>query len=130
MDSNGETSQNFGLGLQIAYSVIIAVLVTDLTLICRLKFSKTIMITHLTLWPYRVALLLLMVMLLETSFLLYYSQVLYKDHYFKLLIKLLSDDSIFQNCLLTTTIIKFMLCLLFNVLRAHQQEALVTFVVF
>lgn len=73
MEFNLETSENFGLGLQVACSIIIAMLVTDLTLICRLKFSKTIMITHLTLWPYRVALLLLTVMLIEESFLLYYS---------------------------------------------------------
>ena len=64
------SEDELGLGLQIAFSIIVATLVINITLICHIKFSDQ-SITHMTMRPYFFALALLLVLTLEASIWLY-----------------------------------------------------------
>ena len=70
---------NIGLGIHIAFSMIVATIVLNITLICHIKFSDQT-ITHLTRRPYFVALIQLLVLLAESSFWIYLLFVAYKDN--------------------------------------------------
>ena len=70
--------ENFGLGILISFSMILATIVINITLICHIKFSDQT-ITHLTMRPYFAALFQLLVLLAEVSVLLCMLSIVYKD---------------------------------------------------
>ena len=124
------TDENFGLGIQIAFSLISASIVTNITLICHIKFSDQT-ITHLTRRPYFVALVLLLIHLAECSFWLILCFITYKDRYDRLIFDLIviKKTSIYSLASIFG-ITKNVGVLMFSLTRVYENEALLVFIIF
>jgi len=108
---------------EVDFSVSVVFLLVNLTLLMRMRFGDS-PITHLSVLPYIVSLALLSLMIFELIIECYLGNVIY-EYDLKGLVDSLFDIEDAINFLLTVTgLAKLDFLLLFIVLRAHEQEAL------
>ena len=123
-------NSNFGLGIHIAFSMIVATIVLNITLICHIKFSDQT-ITHLTMRPYYVSLAQLILLLVEVSLSAYFIFIKYNDN-----IKSFLDDfthikrTPLYSLFTILGLLKNTGILVFSLTRVHENEALLIFIIF
>ena len=114
--------------MEYSFSIIIASLVINIVLLCRIKFGE-LTITKLSTRPYWISLILLLVQLCESSYLMYMTEVEYKGRYFAFVENVLKPGASLHMAVTISGTTKMMLILFFTLTRAHEYEALVTFVI-
>jgi len=89
MEAPEKEEQSFadGFGFEAVFSVAVSALLINIVLIARIKYGQ-MQITHITTRPYLIAMFLLITLLIEVCTYIILGDIVYKDQWSKLKIKL------------------------------------------
>ena len=120
-----------GYGFYITLSFIITALIFNIFLLVRIKYGDAV-VTHLTLWPYRISLILLILMLVDTSI----SIVIFKEQQ-TLIIKILEfkklqgiSEEFSTYFMRFMGILEYLMMLIFVLTRAFEHRLLNFFIIY
>ena len=115
---------------EIAFAISLCIFLWNLTLLVRIRYGKQL-ITHLTVWPYVVCLLLEVLMILEFLSLSYIANVHFKGTQLQKLNDFIFNQlSNYNQVWIPMELSKGGILQIFFVLRIHEYEALLMFCFF